>query len=375
MKKIILAFVISKLLIVNSLFAQMSLENGQTATDSSFIIHHSSLNTPLSINALNPPFSPSVFEKQAVKPNRFADLLTPSDTFKRRRFNFLVGTGVTSYVTAIVLLQNLWYAGYPQSRFHWFNDDGEWLQMDKVGHIISAYQAGKWTYGGMRWTGMKNGNAAWFGMAVGMAFQTTIEIMDGFSSEWGFSWGDMAANTTGCALFGVQQAVWDEQRIVVKVSNTPRNYPLTTINSIDGKTTTRLRDRTDDLYGNNYTQTFFKDYNQIIIWLSANPKSFFKDSRLPAWLNVAVGYGAENMYGGYANEWPASPKQPVFRLSDADYPRYRQFYLSLDIDLSRVKTKSKFVNTLARTFNFVKIPAPSLEFNTLGKFKFHPLMW
>jgi hypothetical protein len=79
------------------------------------------------------------------------------------------------------------------------------------------------------------------------------------------------------------------------------------------------------------------------------------------------------MYGGYKNEWPA--EAPEFRLSDADYPRYRQCYLSLDIDLSRIKTKSKFIKTLARTFNFVKIPSPAVEFNTLGKVKFHPLLW
>ena len=58
------------------------------------------------------------------------------------------------------------------------------MQMDKVGHVISAYQASKWVYGAMRWSGMKNKNAALFGMGVGTAFQATIEILDGFSSEW-----------------------------------------------------------------------------------------------------------------------------------------------------------------------------------------------
>ena len=297
MKKINITFLAIKFLIINSLSAQIEINslgkfNQNTLTSSSLKpkvglpLLPTLSESAISINASIDTYLPYFAHELTSKPNKFSDLLAPSDTFNRRRFWSLVGTGTASYVGAIALLQNLWYAQYPQSRFHLFNDEGEWLQMDKVGHIISAYQGSKWVYGAMRWSGMKNQNAAWFGMGVGTAFQATIEILDGFSSEWGFSWSDIAANTTGCALFGFQQAVWDEQRIVIKVSNTPRKYPLTPIRSIDGSKTTTIRDRANDLYGDNYTQTFFKDYNQIIIWFSVNPKSFYKSSRLPDWLNV-----------------------------------------------------------------------------------------
>lgn len=372
MKKTIVLLFVFKLLINNDLKTQITLTDTDKSGVNSFISSAPPL-PPLSNNADRAYSNSFLGSKMKKEKPDLSQILTPSDTFNRHRFWFLVGSGSASYVGSIALLQNLWYAQYPQSRFHWFNDEGEWMQMDKVGHVISAYQASKWVYGAMRWSGMKNKNAALFGMGVGTAFQATIEILDGFSSEWGFSWSDITANTAGCALFGLQQAAWNEQRMVIKVSNTPRQYPLTKINSIDGSKSTTLRARTNDLYGNNYTQTFFKDYNQIIIWLSINPKSFYKNSGLPDWLNVAIGYGAENMYGGYKNEWPA--KSPEFRLSEAEYPRYRQCYLSFDIDLSRIKTKSKFINSLARTFNFIKIPSPSLEFNTLGKVKFHPLLW
>ena len=174
-------------------------------------------------------------------------------------------------------------------------------------------------------------------------------------------------------LIWLQQAAWNDQRILLKVSNTPRIYSNAPIRSPDGLKTSSMKQRTDDLYGTNYAQTFFKDYNALTWWLSFNPKSFNEKSRVPAWLNIAVGYGADNMFGGYNNEWPTN--KPEFFLSKTDVPRYRQFYLSLDLDLSRLKTKSKFLNTLAKTFNFIKIPAPTLEFNTLGKVKFHPLFF
>lgn len=368
-------FVIN-LLIINSLLSQLSMNDLDKSTEKpikSFGVNNIIVSPSHSLNAPNSLFDPTIANAESLTNHSLSDLLTPSDTFNHHRFWFLVGTGSAVYISTIALLNNVWYAQYPRSSFHFFDDEGEWLQMDKGGHFISAYQSSKWVYSAMRWSGMKNRNAAWFGMAVGTTFQATIETLDGFSTKWGFSWSDIAANSAGCALFGLQQATWNEQRIVIKVSNTPRIYPLTSIPSIDGSKTTTIRERTNNLYGSNYTQTFFKDYNALIFWVSVNPKSFNKDSRLPDWLNVAVGYGADNMYGGYKNEWP--DETPEFRLSSTDYPRYRQYYLSLDIDLSRIKTKSKLIKALARTFNFIKIPSPTLEFNSLGKFSFHPLLF
>ena len=36
-----------------------------------------------------------------------------------------------------------WYAKYPRSGFHFFNDYAEWLQVDKVGHAFSAYSGSR----------------------------------------------------------------------------------------------------------------------------------------------------------------------------------------------------------------------------------------
>ena len=53
--------------------------------------------------------------------------------------------------------------------------------------------------------------------------------------------------------------------------------------------------------------------------------------------------------------------------------RIRQFYLSFDVDLTRVETKSHTLKTLFSIFNTIKIPAPTFEINSLGKSKFHVL--
>jgi hypothetical protein len=96
-------------------------------------------------------------------------------------------------------------------------------------------------------------------------------------------------------------------------------------------------------------------------------KSFFKQSNLPSWLNIAVGYGAEGMYGGVFNVW--EDKNGIIH-SRRDIPRYRQFYLSPDIDLTRIKTKSKPLKVALFVLNSFKFPAPSLELSH-GKIQGH----
>jgi Predicted periplasmic lipoprotein (DUF2279) len=285
-------------------------------------------------------------------------LLEPSDSFNKKRFNTILIGGTVGYAATVYVLNDVWYSGYPQSAFHLFDDVGEWENMDKYGHVLSAYVETKWAYGAYRWAGVKSRRAAWLGMLTGTVLQTTLEVMDGFSTQWGFSLGDMAANTSGCALFGVQQAVWDEQRVLLKVSNFPKSYSK---NAIAGTDLTE-NSEAKRLYGDNYALTFFKDYNAINWWLSANPRSFAKNSKFPAWLNIAFGHSAENVFGAYGNP--------------AGFPtRYRQYFLSLDIDLTKIKTKNKVLKAVLGAFNFVKIPAPTLEYNSQGQWKFYPIMF
>lgn len=51
--------------------------------------------------------------------------------------------------------------------------------------------------------------------------------------------------------------------------------------------------------------------------------------------------------------------------------RQRQFYLSLDVDLSRIETNSHVLKSLFSLFNTIKVPFPTLEFNDKNGFKLH----
>jgi hypothetical protein len=283
------------------------------------------------------------------------------------RFFTAAGTGAVAYTGTLISLNELWYKQYPRTTFHFFNDAHEWQQMDKAGHMFTAYFEADWIYGITRWTGIKRKPAIITSALVATGLQATVETLDGFSSKWGFSIFDFASNVGGSSMWAIQQMVWDEQRIRLKVSSTYRSYPDEVVFSNDGVPTT-IRTRTNDLYGDNIFESFLKDYNAQTIWLSVNPHSFMpEENKFPRWLNIAVGYGAENMFGGFENEWEVDDQ--MFMLSDEKYPRYRQWYLSPDIDLSRIRTRSKPLKAILWMANIFKIPAPALEINGRGGVK------
>ena len=52
------------------------------------------------------------------------------------------------------------------------------------------------------------------------------------------------------------------------------------------------------------------------------------------------------------------------------FNRYRQAYLSLDVDFTRIKTKSKILKSVFTCINVLKIPFPNLELSE-RKLKFN----
>lgn len=294
----------------------------------------------------------------------------PSDTLISKKFNAALGFGVATYTGFSIGLYNTWYKKFDQSSFHLFNDWGEWNQMDKAGHIHTAYLQGVLCYKGTKWTGMNKDNSILTGMICGTLFQTTIEIMDGYSSKWGFSLGDIGANLAGTGIFAAQQYYWNDQRISLKVSSIPIHYPEYILVSDDGKTQSSLAMRARNLYGKNYLENFLKDYNAQTYWASINIHSFLDtNNKWPKWLNLALGYGAENMFGGFNNHW--AENNTLFYLDAIRYPRMRQFYIGFDLDLPKLNPKNPILKTVCSVFNIFKIPSPALEINTEGQIKFH----
>jgi uncharacterized protein YfiM (DUF2279 family) len=265
----------------------------------------------------------------------------------------LVGVSVTAgtlYATTMTGLYFLWYADYPKSSFHCFNDCGQWLSMDKIGHTMSSYWIGRIGYESLHWAGLERNKAVWYGGTWGLIYLTSVEVFDGFSAEWGFSWCDMAANTLGAGIFIGQQLLFDHQIALFKFSFSPSEYA-------------QYR---PDLLGETTMQQVLKDYNGQTYWLSANISSFLPEtSKFPKWLDVSFGYSGEGMLGAKSNpaEYNGEPLP--------EFERYSQYLLSLDVDLTKIKVKNETARLLLNLIGYIKVPFPAVEFNRIDKVKWH----
>lgn len=290
------------------------------------------------------------------KLQNFIDTNHHTYLYNKKRIRFVTAANIVFYGGTLIGLNAIWYAKYPRSGFHFFNDDAEWLQVDKVGHLYSAYTESRTSMESWRWAGLPRKQRIWIGGLSGVAYQSIIEILDGFSSQYGFSPGDFTANILGSGMFIAQEFAWDDQKIKLKFSFHKKNYGEADLNA-----------RANDLFGKTEIERFIKDYNAQSYWLSANIQSFFPGTSLPRWLSVAAGYGAEGMFGARSNIFTDKNGNVIDR---SDIKRYRQWYLSPDIDFTKIRTNKKGLKVLFFVLSAFKFPAPTLEYSK-GNFKGH----
>lgn len=309
----------------------------------------------VSFNNFNTKLKWDLFDTSGGK--KLSNQLTPQQKKKR---TWLIGSAnVIGYGGVMTALAAAWYDNYTKAKLHSFNDSREWLQVDKVGHYYGTWIESRANNELWKWTGMERKKRIWISGLTSFAFQTTIEYLDGKSAEWGWSWSDFGANVLGSSTFIAQELAWDEQRIKLKWSFHKKTYKDISLNQ-----------RSDELFGKSSPERFLKDYNGQTYWASTNLKSFFPKLKIPAWLGISVGYGADGMFGGEENIARDASGTIIF--DRRDIKRYRQWYLAPDIDLSKIKTKSKAVHFILMVLSAFKFPTPSLEFSN-GKFKVHAI--
>jgi len=256
-----------------------------------------------------------------------------STQINRKRLNaFLIGGGAT-YAITLAGLNELPYKGNGREAFHFFNDNYEWKQVDKIGHFYSSFYLSYATARTLRWAHVPARKADFAAALTGFLLLVPVEIFDGFSPAYGASAGDLIADAAGPVLFLGQTLAWNEIRITPKFSFHRTSYaPLR-----------------PNILGSDLTSEILKDYNGQTYWLSIDMDKFMP---FPKWLNLAVGYGANGMVS-------ASDRQN----RDMGYEPVRQYYLALDFDLTAIRTRSKAVKTLIFLANMVRLPAPAVEFS------------
>lgn len=255
------------------------------------------------------------------------------------------GIGVL-WAGSMTALHQVWYKGVPKTKWHSFNDASNWMQMDKAGHVYTAYQLNARCTDLFQWSGLKPTPSILLGSGVSLGYQTTLEFLDAYSADWGFSWGDVLANGIGTGFYAFQEALWHEERFIPKFSYYPTAYA-------------RVR---PEILGSSFGESVLKDYNGQSYWLSISPGKFLKNSSFPKWICFSVGYSVDEKLKGDADTYVDMHYGTVYQAK-------REFLFSLDVDFSSIPVRKPWLKTLLSQINYLKVPFPTLLISDKAYFR------
>jgi hypothetical protein len=159
----------------------------------------------------------------------------------------------------------------------------------------------------------------------------------------------MSANFAGCT-FAYFRNTGHLKNVQYKFSYHPTKYP-------------QYR---SDLLGKTDAEKVLKDYNGQTYWISMNfPQKWFRNER--NWLCFSIGYSIDGFTGARENLFdPQFTNPPVF-------DRKGEFLFSLDIDFDKMNIKNKFLKSVLKVFNVIKVPFPAFGFDTNGNLLLKPV--
>lgn len=258
---------------------------------------------------------------------------------------------IVVYALGVLWLSSTWYNSY--TSFHFFDDVFEWEYLDKIGHFFTSFYLGLFAY--QAFGNQENLNRPlrrkWI-CFTGFVLLLPIEILDGFSLNYGASPADLLAN----ALGGIFCYAYVSNKVVSAI--TPKfSFHATAMSMIR-----------PEMLGANFAQQIVKDYNGQTYWFSIDINSVFEQKILPGWLLLTVGYGGENLLGGHDNAWEDKHRET----NDYSYlPRTKCFFISVDVNASALRSKNKLFSYLFAPFVLLKFPAPAIEINMERGIIFH----
>ncbi len=144
--------------------------------------------------------------------------------------------------------------------------------MDKVGHFTTSYQILRVNSQILNWAGHTREKAIKYSFIQAVSYMTMVEVLDGFSPEYGASFYDLAANTAGSLLFYIQHKTNTVDYFTFKYSYQNSGFS----------------GYRPELLGKNSSERWLKDYNGQTYWLSFNIHTISGLEKIPEWLNLAV---------------------------------------------------------------------------------------
>ena len=243
-------------------------------------------------------------------------------------------------------IQNSWWSER-QVSFHF--DQGPdltyALNVDKLGHFMGGLESADIFTSSMKWAGMQEKNAIWYGALFGSALQLAIEIKDAYAPYWGFSKWDLAMGSAGAFWPVGQHYNSNLQAIDFKFSYFRHSDVYWQLERQRGKHPSRF--------------AWYDDYPNQTYWLSFDVNHFTETCCWPDWLNVSIGFGLDdtqylnddNTKKGGNNEW----------------------YIALDYDIPKMLKRwdSSTAKKVKHWLNYIHFPAPTIRLSP--KVQFFPL--
>ncbi|MBU0476229.1 MAG: YfiM family protein [Bacteroidetes bacterium] len=247
-----------------------------------------------------------------------------SDTSKisTTKLAIIGGTTAAFFTYGYIIQNNIWWKG-EKSSFH-FNNSQDYkysLNADKFGHFYFAQLATNIYSDLFQWSGIKKHNSLLYGGLVAFTFHTFTEVRDGFSSGYGFSWGDLTANLLGAAYPSMQNYYPNLKSFNFKISF----YP-------------------SEKYKNGTHSHIPDDYESTYHWLAIDINKLLPKAAkeiFPDFIDIAIGHSVNNLdgFGGGNHE----------------------LYLSLDWDFESLPGEGIFWKSIKRILNYYHFPAPAIK--------------
>ncbi|MGE5796541.1 MAG: DUF2279 domain-containing protein [Ignavibacteria bacterium] len=231
------------------------------------------------------------------------------------------GVTLTAGIALHIYQQNAWWKDQ-RRKFHITNDSYYALGIDKVGHFYAASLLAHLFSSGLEAANFQSEQAAIYGSIASLAFETYVEIEDGFGPDWGFSPGDFAADFLGAGFSLAQYYYPFLKNFQVKFSY----YPS--------------QEFRDGLHKGNSID----DYEGQKYWLSLRVKNLLPDAASkfwPAFLNIAGGMGVRDLDGSGGGQ--------------------REFYISLDLDTEQIPLYGGVWQFIKNSLNYIHFPMPGLR--------------
>jgi hypothetical protein len=257
-----------------------------------------------------------------IQAQQYDSTATPQN-FRLRKGVIIGGLAIQQTVSFYVQYKWWWKNNFHSFRFE--NDgmvNNYTLAVDKLGHFYTSYLYFHSLNEIMRWGGFSQRSRMITSTVLPAAWALSIEIGDAFSKDYGFSVADLTANYLGLGYGLVQERYPYFRKFNFKMSY----YPTTFYSH------------------NNYEGwSLTSDYRGHFYWLSFDVHGLLPKPAQrywPAFLNIAVGYGIDKN----------GPRH--------EQPKYRDWGISFDWNLSAFKTKKKGLHAAKEIINYVHFPAP-----------------